>query len=88
MDLKGLDDHDILGQMRVERIGQPVERDFGVCAEVRQIMLGMDPCIGPAAARDVDRMAHDHGHGFFHGLRNRHGVFLDLPAMIGGALIF
>ena len=85
--LAGPDHHDILGQAGIHRQGQPVAGDAGAGMEVGDIGFGMDAGVGAACPGAFDRMAHHLCQSFFQRLLHRDGVFLDLPAVVGGAYI-
>ena len=87
MDFKGLRHHHILRQVGIQGIGQTVHRDGGGGAEIRHIALGVDPRVSPAAAGDVDAVAHHHGDGLLHGLLDGRQILLHLPAVIGSSEI-
>ena len=88
MDIARVEDHDVLRQMRVERIGEAVGRYGGVGAEVCDVDPRMDARVGSSAAGHMHLMPDYHGGGFLERLRHGSGIFLHLPAVVGGAVVF
>ena len=82
---RGLEHRDIVGQAGIHRQGEPLHGDAGGGAEVGHIYLGVHPRVGAARPGDLDGMAYHRGQGLFQGLRHGDGVFLHLPAVVGGA---
>ena len=75
---------DIARQMRVESVGNPVDRNARVGAEVCHVDLCMHTCVRSAAAGDMHLVSHDHCRRLFQRLTDRDIIFLYLPAVIGG----
>ena len=78
---------DIVGQVRIERIGNPIHRNSGIGSEIGNVVLGMDAGICTAAAGDVDPVSHDFGCGTFHGAAYGYIIFLNLPTVVGGSFV-
>ena len=55
--------------------------------KIRDIALGVDPGVCPAAAGDMHPVAQDLGGRGLQRSGDGHGVFLHLPAMVGCPLI-
>ena len=86
-DLHRPGDHDVIGQAGVHRQREPVQGDAGGGFEIGHIDPGVDPGVGPPGPGAFHRMAHHQLQAFFQGLLHADGVFLDLPAVVGGAHI-
>ena len=84
---RGLDYHDISRQTGVHRQGKPVAGDGGGGAEVGHIGLRVDAGVSAARAGALYRVADHHGQGPFQGLRYGDVPFLDLPAVVIGAVV-
>ena len=87
MDIEGLRHHHIRGKVGIECIRKAIHRNRGGSAEICHIAFGVDTRIGPAAAGDMDLVAHHHGAGILQSLADRSQLFLDLPAVVMGAEI-
>ena len=79
--------HNILRDMGVYGKGQPVHWDPGVGVEIGHIVLGVDTGIGAAAAHHLDLLSADHAETTLQRLRHGGLRLLDLPAVVGRAVI-
>ena len=78
---------DVLRRVGVDGEGQPVHGDAALRAEVGDVPLRVDAGVGPAAAGEVHRLSGDLLQGLLQRLTDRGGVFLHLPAVVGGAVV-
>ena len=85
--LQGLADGDVLRRVGVDGEGQALQGDAALRAEVRDVALGVDAGVRPAAARQVDILPRDLAEGLLQRLADGDGVALHLPAVVGGAVI-
>ena len=85
--LHRLPDGDVLRGVGVDGVGHPVNGDAALRAEIGHVPLRVDPGVRPSAARQVDRPPADLGDGLLQGLADGGGVFLHLPAVVGGAVV-
>ena len=87
MDLRGVRDDDILGQVRIERVRQPVAGNARGGPEIGDIHPRMDAGVRAAAAGHMHRMADDGGGSLFERLADGRDRLLHLPAVVGRAEI-
>ncbi len=87
MDLRGVRDDDILGQVRIERVRQPVTGNARGGPEIGDIHPRMDAGVRAAAAGHMHRMADDGGGSLFERLADGRDRLLHLPAVVGRAEI-
>ena len=87
MDLPGPGDHNVRGQVGVQGVGQALRRDGGAGAKIGHVGPGMDARVGPAAAGDVNPVAHHRLGRRLQGPGHGDQVLLHLPAVIRRAQI-
>ncbi len=78
---------DVRRELTVDRIGDAVDGDARVGAEIRNIDACVNARVRPAAASHVNRVADHARRSLFHGLPDGALGFLHLPTMVGRAVI-
>ena len=77
----------VLGQVVVQSRQQPLGGDGALCFQADTELPGVYAGVRAGAGLDVLGEAGDFAQGLLEHLLHRQGVFLDLPAVVGGAVV-
>ena len=83
-----LKDIDIIGEMVIQRGGEPFQGMLCAGEEIDELAFGMDSGIGAAGAPDPGFLAGEPGHGLFQLTLYGRLANLELETSVPGALVF